>query len=390
MKKFFAITMAVILFAPLSANAGMIQGSSKSCKYGSVKTDSVYKYVCVAPGVWKKSSIQTKKPVVPTVTTPAKIETTTTEVQPTAVKIEPSLTLDNLIPSLVFSKSRESIQKIINSSTYELSGVNFNVGPSVDKSKVDIEKQTIANTAKLWSNIYKPNNNVQVIFYNYADLDWAKSKALEISPSASIYSANSCSVNYCGNASAGQLSNGVWLYEEGLGGGLRNRSTSAHEYTHLAQASVSSQYWNEAPLWLVEGMAQFYGEAVGYTPFDKSNVTRTQHHQGLAYDYYLGSGQTIKSVLEQKNIQSTTALMQFIEFPSPRNTQATLGAAYLVGAYATEVLVAVYGHESMEKFVSSFSTSKDWQLNFKNAFGISKDDFYGKITIYLAEVSKEL
>lgn len=389
MKKIFAAILSIAMMIPVSANAGIIQASSKSCKVGSTKSDSTYKYVCVTPGVWKKTLIPVKViPIKPAASPQMETATpVTTIIVATAPKI---FNIDNLTPSLVFSKSRESIAQAIASSAYSVSGITFNVGPNVDKSKVNVEKQTLEQTAKLWGNLYKPNNNVQIVFYNYQDLDWAKTKVTQLSASASLYSANSCTSTYCGNASAGLLTNGIWLFEEGLGGGLRNRSTSAHEYTHLAQGAFDPQYWTDAPLWLVEGMAQFYGEAIGYGSFDSNNQTRLESHRGLAQDYQFGTSQTIKSLLEKNDIANTNAIMQSIEFPSPRYTAGSLPLSYVVGGYATEVLVAVYGQQSMEKFVSSFASSKDWQKNFKDSFGLTKDEFYAKITTYLAEVSKEL
>jgi hypothetical protein len=64
--------------------------------------------------------------------------------------------------------------------------------------------------------------------------------------------------------------------------------------------------------------------------------------------------------------------------------------SYLLGSYATEVLVAVYGHEKMAKFYSSFSTSTNYESNFSNVFGITVDTFYGKLAPYLASMSAEL
>jgi hypothetical protein len=82
--------------------------------------------------------------------------------------------------------------------------------------------------------------------------------------------------------------------------------------------------------------------------------------------------------------------MGSIEFPNPRHQQGLTAAAYLLGSYASEVLVAVYGHSSVEQFIKSFATSTDWKSIFNKSFGISSDDFYGKLTPYLFEMSKEL
>jgi len=385
MNKVLALLISATVLFPSTSNAGVIQGSGKSCKVGAVKTDAKYRYKCISSGVWKKTALPAKT----TEKTPAQAATPTVKLEETIPnEVVVSLTLDNITPNSVYLKSRESINKKINSSSYVLDGVTFSVGSSISESQFATEKNTLERVAKLWSNIYQPKNNVQVLFYNYPDISWANTKVKEIHAAASLHSVRSCSINYCGNASAGLLPNGIWLYEQGLGGGSMNSSTSAHEYTHLAQTSYNSQYWSHAPSWLVEGMAQFYGEAVGYGLFDLQGFTRTSMHRQFAKDFELGSSASLRSILEQGNMLMTKSLMERIE--KQPSSQSQLGLTYLVGSYATEVLVAVYGHESVEKFLSSFSTSADWQINFKSSFGISKEDFYTKITAYLAEVTKEL
>jgi hypothetical protein len=62
--------------------------------------------------------------------------------------------------------------------------------------------------------------------------------------------------------------------------------------------------------------------------------------------------------------------------------------AYLMGSYATEVLVSVYGQEKFNDFFKSFATSTNFQANFEKVFGITTSDFYGKLTPYLAEMAR--
>ena len=182
----------------------------------------------------------------------------------------PAVEIDNLDAQKVYDRSRQEVYDAINKSNYTNTFLNFNIGPNQDTSVVDMEKDSLNRAARVWSYIYQPSEQLEVLLYNFADLEWAKAKFKEITGTGSLYSANSCSRDYCGNASAARIDNGPWIYEQGLGGNLWNRSTAAHEYTHLAQASGNSNFWNLAPLWIVEGMAQFYGEAIGYSPFDSN------------------------------------------------------------------------------------------------------------------------
>ena len=324
---------------------------------------------------------------VQSITTPTPIPTPS----PTPTEIGVStVSIDELKAEKVYVISRQNVNNSISQSSYINIFLNYNIGPNQKNSVISAEKDSINQAAKLWSKIYQPKEQLEVLFYNFIDLNWAETKFKQITGAETFYSAKSCNVNYCGGASAGRVGNGPWVYEQGLGGTLWNKSTSAHEYTHLAQTSGDSNYWNIAPLWLVEGMAQFYGEAIGYLPFDSNLKTRGEIHRQYGLDFRAANLGDIKTMLEKNSSVTVKSLMQLVEFPNPRHTQATTSAAYLLGSYATEVLVAVYGQTSVEQFISSFSTSSDWKVNFYKSFGISPDDFYVKLTPYLFEVSKEL
>ena len=298
--------------------------------------------------------------------------------------------IDNLNAKNVYDQSRQEVNSAIDKSNYVNTFLNFNIGPSQNYSVVATEKDSLNKAVRLWSSVYQPKEQLEVLFYNFADLDWAKAKYTQITGGGTLHSVTTCSKNFCGGASAGRTGNGPWIYEQGLGGTLWNKSTSAHEYTHLAQTSGNSNYWNIAPLWLVEGMAQFYGEAIGYTPFDSKLITRGEMHRQYCLDFKVANQGDMKTLLEKNSVSTVKMLMQSIEFPNPRHGQALTSAAYLLGSYGSEVLVAVYGHPSVEQFIKSFANSTDWKSNFYKSFGITSDDFYTKLTPYLYEMSKEL
>lgn len=400
MKKFIIILASTLLFQT-TATAATIQGSSKSCKIGSVKIDSKYKYVCVANGLWKKTLIPIKKPVVTPITPTNSIqETPTTAVKNDQVQVvkEPVIQavpiqfdINNLSVDEVYKRARIDIENHINSSNYVNDIFIFHIPDGLDMNRVNTEKQTLARTGKLWSNIYKPTYKVETIFYDHTSLQWAKDLFKSITGQDGINQSQNCTPNYCGNASNNIIGNKPIVYEQGMGGGDNTlRSTSAHEYTHLAQTAGNSEYWSLAPLWLVEGMAQFYGEAVGYASFDSNKQTRKQIHMIFSYNYTKDTKINIKDKLLSNNSDTINSLMNSLEFPQTRYNQETATLAYLVGGYASEVLVAVYGHDKVEEFIMSFKNSTDWETSFSKIFGITKNDFYNKLTPYFASVATEL
>lgn len=132
---------------------------------------------------------------------------------------------------------------------------------------------------------------------------------------------------------------------------------------------------------------------MGYSPFDSKKVTRQGIHSQYATDSesYVSSlfpGRTLKSLLALNETESITKLMKSLE--TNRGSNGAIGLSYLLGSYATEVLVSIYGHEKMAMLYKGYSTGQSSEVNFQNVFGISLDTFYAKLTPYLAAVSAEL
>lgn len=403
MKKTLTFVFSISLLSTFLTipSFGAVKAGANCSKVGAKAITSNKKFTCIKNGkklVWDRG-IAISKPT--SQTNPIPTQTVTPSPSPSPVAQEQpkenpvkehfeAVSIENLTARNVYGRSRQEVSDAIEKSSFVNAYFNFNIGPNQNSAVVNAEKESMNKAARLWSNIYQPKEQLEVLFYNFTDLDWAKTKFTQITGAETLHSADSCSKNYCGNASAGRTGNGPWIYEQGLGGSLWNKSTSAHEYTHLAQTSGNSDYWNIAPLWLVEGMAQFYGEAIGYSPFDAKLVTRGEMHRQYCLDFRGANQGDMKTLLQANNVSTVKNLMQLVEFPNPRHTQALTAASYLLGSYGTEVLVAVYGHASVEAFIKSFATSSDWKSNFYKSFGITSDDFYTKLTPYLYEMSNEL
>ena len=516
-KPLLALVMAFALLVPTSALASPKAGASCS-KAGSASTYAGKKYTCIKSGkklVWNKG-VAIAKPT----PSPSPSASPSASPTPTTTSIPIIFDIDHLDPTLVYQKSRETVWNIINASSINTNPFIYYVGGHVDLSRVELEKISLMNAFKFWSSIIKPKS-VQVVFYDFQDLDWAVAKYKEIAGISGIDTA-SCGSNYCGNASAYYVDPGstkldlnapleildsnfdgkffsvklkvdsqangafivikeaginkqnssttkdsegyvnikveipvsarnlkvqvflysyanlrespccfsfetfmsdptsptpsptpspegsqntvtstpedrLYFFEQGLGSGnsvLRNRQTSPHEYTHLAQAGAASNYWGAAPWWALEGMASFYGEAIGYQSFDKNQEKRKEFHANAASDPAITKllGATLKSLLANNDKVLTVSLMGKTEKwdGNQSQLQSQLGLTYLLGSYACEVLAAVYGQEKINMFMKSFTTSDDWAKNFQNTFGISKTTFYEKLTPYLYEMTKEL
>jgi hypothetical protein len=376
-----ALVGSLLLVAGNSPANAAIKAGDVCKKAGQISTVKGLKYTCTKSGkklIWSKD---VKTPT-PTPTTPVQVK---------------ALTIDNLDYEQVYIKSRAEVAKYVASGVSSEGVIDFQVGANVDAWRIEIAKTEVNSAVKLWSSFFKPSA-VTIIWYSSKDIPWAKTRYEAAGGNPAWASGfTGCTLQYCGGASASLMAGEKFLFEQGLefqDQGLWNRATAAHEYTHLAQSGLSKPTsLNSIPWWSVEGGAQFYGEAIGYTPFDSAKQARSGMHTQYALDSQahiasLFPGQNLKSLLLKNDPAITKTLMKGIEVSS--NSPGALGLSYHLGSYATEVLVAVYGHEKMAKFYSSFAAGSNYETNFSNVFGITLDTFYTKLTPYLVSMSAEL
>ena len=376
-----ALVGSLLLVAGNSPANAAIKAGDVCKKAGQISTVKGLKYTCTKSGkklIWSKD---VKTPT-PTPTTPVQVK---------------ALTIDNLDYEQVYIKSRAEVAKYVASGVSSEGVIDFQVGANVDAWRIEIAKTEVNSAVKLWSSFFKPSA-VTIIWYSSKDIPWAKTRYEAAGGNPAWASGfTGCTLQYCGSASASLTAGEKFLFEQGLefqDQGLWNRATAAHEYTHLAQSGLSKPTsLNSIPWWSVEGGAQFYGEAIGYTPFDSAKQARSGMHTQYALDSQahiasLFPGQNLKSLLLKNDPAITKTLMKGIEVSS--NSPGALGLSYHLGSYATEVLVAVYGHEKMAKFYSSFAAGSNYETNFSNVFGITLDTFYTKLTPYLVSMSAEL
>lgn len=377
-----SVVASLALTLNLSTASAAVKAGDTCKKVGQVSTNKGFKFTCVKSGkkfVWGKG-VKTPTPA----PAPAPVESK-------------ALSIDNLDYELVYLKSRAEVAKYVANGVSSEGVIDFQVGANVDAWRVDIAKTEVNSAVKLWSSFFKPSQ-ATIIWYSSKDIPWAKTRYEAAGGNPAWASGfTGCTSQYCGSASASLMGGGKFLFEQGLefqDQGLWNRSTAAHEYTHLAQYGLSNPTsLNSMPWWSIEGGAQFYGEAIGYAPFDSSKQTRSGMHSqyvedSRAYINSLFPGQNLKSLLLKNDPEISKKLMKSIEVSS--NAAGALGLSYHLGSYATEVLVAIYGHEKMAKFYSTFATSTNIESNFTNVFGITLDTFYNKLTPYLASMSAEL
>ena len=390
MKRLFGLFLATLIAlstGPISSGAAPKPAPAPKigavCKpVGKIQVVGTKKYTCVKSGkklVWgKPTTISSPKPT-----------NTPPPVQPP--------TLDNLSVAGVYDFSRASVNAAILKNGSSKLSVSYFVGQNVATSTLDAVKPDLNRAIDLWGPAFAPTDRISIIWYVQQDLAWAANKYVEESGNPVQWSGilNSCTLNYCGNATATTGATGKFVFEQGMNLGQLgwNRSTAGHEFTHLAQSKLAYPNQQRMPLWLLEGGAQFYGEATGYLLIDPNKTIRSGMHKQYASDASAlvarnFSSQSLKQVLSAGNPANTSKLFTLVGL-EPWDSEKT-SLAYLLGSYGTEVLVAVYGHQKIVELFKEFETSTNWETNFQKVYGISTSTFYEKLTPYLKKMAEEL
>jgi hypothetical protein len=160
-----------------------------------------------------------------------------------------------------------------------------------------------------------------------------------------------------------QVSRGaIWIYGPNFDSPLFDqRRIIYHEYFHAVQRflskSKSTQAGSGIPLWLIEGSARYFENAVvegNLDAFRKSQVRRWAALPSLAE---LEQGGGAKS-------------------------KGGSGDAYTVGSVASDYLAAKYGQSRLQHDYWAALATTDWRSAFANVFGESVDDFYADFEAY--------
>lgn len=327
----------------------------------------------------------TKKPsVAPKVTAPA------------PDTLPNSVSWGSLHPVATHKIAVETINELISQATPLAADIREIVGPGVSPESLSVERRLQAKSMRLWANVFiPPKDKVRLIYVSPTDGEWMD--AVEIREGLGAMSPvgntlrNRVETNDCRFASAG-IVGGTYTMIQCLNPrvmGTIERQTGPHEYTHFVQFS-SAMLPDYAPCWITEGMASFYGIAIGWEGSDKEGKTRTLMLKQHASSFGAKSGQpgnyaALASILRSSNEASAISILRALENPNcGLDSHANLQTAYVVGHLAFEALVAVKGHASVEVFLSEFSRTRDWRASFETSFGLKVESFYSHLTPYFA------
>jgi hypothetical protein len=243
----------------------------------------------------------------------------------------------------------------------------------------------------MFSSYYLPKK-YQVVYFSERDANWAEETKTKIG--AAYHTTFQSEINKwpfgCNFAFATKGKDSIPVFfsclDSKFARGIHDKQTAIHEYFHLVQAKYD---WKKMPCWMLEGSATYFGVTLGIDGTDPTGKSSFTFIKQLASQYNPnGNSQNPPNSRLADKISNDAGILEvFKELDKNMNelgnTSCTSLGGYTVGSIATESLIAVKGYKTYMDFVTTFSNTSDWKAEFKKAYGLSAEDFYLKLALYL-------
>lgn len=428
--RFLALLIGLFfLLSLLPAQSATIAGT-KCAKVNATKIVANTKYTCVKSGkklLWNKGvAVKSAATPMPSATpsptssptpspTPSITPSPTPSPTPSAKPTGPAspITLDNLDPEWTSIIAYSRMQEFAKIQAKPNIDKTLLLSPTVESRPYKLYIQGLDEVISSLAPIYK-NPKFTVVLFTELDSEWIDQTQTRLmgsylnNPKEQLQS-NRLKQSGC-NIGGFYLPNIILFCvqnQESLSKSLSNTHSAAHafphEYFHLS-GFISPDFTNLPILgtdqsgnrrfkscWIDEGFATFYGFAYGGSLIDESGNGRLAMLNDLTYAYDFRRHQkvgTIKNLLLQNDPKTVATLYKEVE-GTLENCPDTQNA-YFLGELAAEALVATFGAKSLNDFQMEFGRSGDWKAAFEKIFGLKVDEFYLKLTSYLASQARKL
>lgn len=364
-----------LLLSGTNVHAAPVAKAGAACsKAGVTQIVSGKKFTCIKSGkklVWNKGVALVTKPIV--------------------APVAPKISLDNLDPVWTSKVAYQYITSNLLSSPKTELAPEIIASPTVLPAEKELELKLLKPIMQLFASVFSPAK-FQVVMFTNQDATWAKEALAMYGGQFPTDIGNEIALRSSGNNRCNfafatiNLSTKVPIYYECTDTrGLRNTynyQNPPHEYFHLVHQYLAPV---PAPIWLTEGAGSFFGEMMGYSEF--SNVLQRKLQQGFntGHDFDPdGQGfdpNRFERWLSNAKPAEVTKVFKTLETEPVRARR--FYAEYALGSWATEALVATYGLDGYMKIWPLLGQGQDFPTAFKNAFAVTPDEFYSKLTPYL-------
>ncbi len=358
----------ILTLIPITAFSAQKITPGFTCKVYKQKVTNQNKvYTCIKSGkklVWNKG-VAIKKPT-PTPT-------------PTPTLTNP-LTLDNLDPYWTPIIAKKNVAEYTPSVEMIEPNIKIYVSKLISDSVLQKAKNDLSKIQRLFMRIAPKYS--EALFYHAQDIEWAQ-KTVDVLVGEDM--SNDAVPARCANAWERKNKNNIPVFTASFcddGGIGRWVPEVPHEYVHVVQDSLGS-FWPQ-PCWISEGMANYYGMTVSEPNPDQVLGLLNQDLNGKITSFT--SSQTLRAFLSQNSADEVKRAMTLMEKPE---SEDRLSACYMLGGWAWEALLAVYGQDKIVDYLQGFQNKSDWKVNFNSVFGITPNDFYGKLAPYFASKVKK-
>jgi hypothetical protein len=384
MRNHLRLVALIIPMVLVASNSYAAVKAGSSCSKAGIKSVSAGKtYTCVKSGkklVWNKGVLIPVRKHAPSASA---VPATTPTAKPTPAPIVVSLTFDNLLENtanISYTAWKKSAG-IITASTSNAGSFVIYSGPNTPVQFEDVP-YAISQVSKLFPNQAEPKENFW-IRYNFADIDWAESKAKEkLTPSdynqialnqGGSLAGSNCDVksSNCRGSYQQTGPSGISVVMLGVESAPITESLSkltnstgmleAHEYFHALQRipimNRGVRIWPHA--WWREGGATWVQNfAINYNNYEE-------------YKRYLRM-HCSRSCLPLTEDLIAEFLTKSFENNVPANFDPFLN--YSLGSHVVEIFVAMRGPDVLVDMYAEMGKGLTFDEAFKVFFGIAWKD----------------
>ncbi len=273
----------------------------------------------------------------------------------------------------------EDIKNVLKSASNPKSTYKMNSSPKVSKELVALADKTLPTAVKFWQSVYSPIKPVDVIYASWTDRDWTISAVKEAGDSPNGYGGmgawfdskpqSSWQSELGSGMHEGPAVNGVTPKIDIVVSGpdAVNRpggtTTAPHEYTHNVQAELAPRNFSQAPCWFSEGMAQYYGIALGYN----NESTFIDNRRKVLLDREFGT----YPFESQKSVAEWAAALE----AASHGFCGGVGG-YWTGTLAVEYLISTKGTAGIISLIKELESSGSFAGAFKSTYQMEIPDFF--------------
>jgi hypothetical protein len=271
---------------------------------------------------------------------------------------------------------------------------DVHVSPSVDRVSLSLDSEILQKAADFWNTQFD-GSSVRIIFVSTADSNgtWIDELFREHPSWGSAATIRQKIAGYgCGWAYS-NLGSVVQCVPDSENFNDNDRQVMAHEYTHLVQFGWDSYNYSFSVPWMVEGMANFYGLALGVSSQVGGIQTLNKSLAGHATQWDIFNGYqwgTFKSlsIIGGQDAEDSRLLFR---------KGADLWTNYMIGTLFSEWSIKSIGQENYAKFVKDLLRARTERFDIgktdaitERYYGLTLDELSYAVAPYFEQRSIQL